>query len=415
MPQIEVIYVGQDAVTQLTQYCNQHQLRRFTLIADANTYHAMGEKVEMALKKQDFDVATLILTGKEVVADEHYLMHIFINAPVDDRTFLAVGSGTLTDITRFVSHRMKSPFIGVPTAPSVDGYASTHAPLVVGGVKESIGAQPPRAIFADIDTLNAAPPAMIAAGYGDLLAKITALADWKIGHILWDEPYDESIAQRLHRTYTDICSQYAGEVGRHTQEGVRQLMNGLIEAGLCMLEFGNSRCASGAEHHISHYWEMKLLQEGRPAILHGAKVSAATVMTAQLFEKFRNLNREELMERLEEVALPERTHEEQHIRDVYGPLADQVMRIQSAFLSLTPEKFDQIKHRIADHWDELQQIAAIVPSPHTVAGLLEQAGAPTNAEMLGLGAEEIELGYLNGHYLRYRFTSVKLARVLSLQ
>jgi hypothetical protein len=55
----------------------------------------------------------------------------------------------------------------------------------------------------------------------------------------------------------------------------KKRLEGLFETGLCMLDFGQTRPASGSEHHISHFWEMKLLLERRPAILHGAKVEVA--------------------------------------------------------------------------------------------------------------------------------------------
>jgi glycerol-1-phosphate dehydrogenase [NAD(P)+] len=408
MTKIDPIYVGEDALAHLTQYCNQNQLKKFVLVADHNTYPVMGEAVEKALKEQGADVATIILTGKEIVADESYLMQVFLHAPTDDRMFISVGSGTVTDITR-----MKSKFISVPTAPSVDGFTSIGAPLVIAGMKDSVFCQAPVAMFADINVLHNCPPAMIAAGFGDLLAKITALADWKIGRILYNEPYDEAIAQRLRKAY-QACFDYADDIRNHSVEGVRQIMNGLIETGLCMLDFGTSRPASGSEHHISHYWELKFLWEGRPAVLHGAKVGVSTVMISQVYEQLRNLSREELMERLEAATLPDRAAEEAQIQKVYGHITDQVFKIQKHFLSMTPERYDDIKHRIADHWDEIREITMLVPDSQSLIDTLARAGAPTTGPELGLSQEEIETGLKNGHYLRDRFTSVKLARVLGL-
>src|SRR5258706_7335749 len=152
MTTINPIYVGPDAVQQLVQYCATKQLSRFTLIADNNTFAALGERVEAALKDQDYDVTSIILTGKEIIADEHYLVQILLRAPVEPSTFIAVSSGTLTDLTRFTSHRKGNPFISMPTAPSVDGFTSIGAPLVISGVKETILCQPPIALFGDLDT-----------------------------------------------------------------------------------------------------------------------------------------------------------------------------------------------------------------------------------------------------------------------
>ena len=199
---------------------------------------------------------------------------------------MAIGSGTITDITRFVSHRTGAAFISMPTAPSVDGFASIGAPLIVDGVKETIICHTPTAIFADVTTLAAAPRGLIAAGFGDMLGKLTSIADWRLGQLLWDEPYDEAIAQRT-LTAVQFCIDNVESIGAASPEGVRKLLEALLESGYCMLDFGSSRPASGAEHHYSHYWEMKLLNEGRPAIYHGAKVGVATALVAEQYAQLR--------------------------------------------------------------------------------------------------------------------------------
>jgi glycerol-1-phosphate dehydrogenase [NAD(P)+] len=128
MSAIDPIYVGSEALPRLVQYCREQGLSRFALIADANTCRALGERVEAALTGEGCAVTPIVLTGEEIVADEHYLVDVLVRAPMDECTFLAVGSGTLTDIARFVSHRMGRPFISLPTAPSVDGFPSIGAP-----------------------------------------------------------------------------------------------------------------------------------------------------------------------------------------------------------------------------------------------------------------------------------------------
>src|SRR5262249_18028884 len=149
-----------------------------------------------ALTAKGKNVAKVILEGDEIITDERYLVQTLIRAPLGACTFLAVGSGTLTDITRFVSHRSGRDFISLPTAPSVDGFTSIGAPLVLNGVKQTIVCQAPIAMFADLDTLCNAPQRLVAAGFGDMIGKITSLADWKLGSLLWNEPFDESIYKR---------------------------------------------------------------------------------------------------------------------------------------------------------------------------------------------------------------------------
>ncbi len=413
MTQIDPIYVGRNAVEKLVQYCEDRCLNRFILVADANTYQAAGSRVESALKARGYEVTGIVLTGDEVIGDEHYLVQVLAHAPLGAATFLAVGSGTLTDITRFISHRTARSFISIPTAPSVDGFASIAAPLVISGVKQTLTCQAPIALFADLDILSNAPQRLIAAGFGDMLGKITSLADWKLGALVWNEPFDPVIYGRTDVAYKN-CIDHADEIGHHLPAGLHVLLDGLIESGLCMLDFGDSRPASGAEHHASHYWEMKLLQEHRAALLHGAKVGFATTHVAGQYARIRQMSRQEMVSHLEAAILPGRDQEIASIHEGYGPLADEVIRDHSAFLDLTGEGFDQLKRRIAGQWDAIQALAADIPTPETIAGYLQQVGAPSSAPDLGLDADEIKRGFRYGHYLRNRFTVMKLSRVLGI-
>lgn len=68
-----------------------------------------------------------------------------------------------------------------------------------------------------------------------------------------------------------------------TEEGIRILMTSLIESGIAMLKFGQSHPASGAEHHLSHFWEMEYLRRGSRALLHGAKVGVACAEISRLY------------------------------------------------------------------------------------------------------------------------------------
>jgi glycerol-1-phosphate dehydrogenase [NAD(P)+] len=407
------IYIGTEAVEKLVEYCQQHGLHHFALVADDNTYRALGERVESALTAQGYEITSIILRGDEIIADETYLVETLIRAPLGECTFLAVGSGTLTDITRFVSHRSGRAFISLPTAPSVDGFTSVGAPLVLRGFKDTINCQAPVALFADLDTLRSAPQRLIAAGYGDMIGKLTSLADWRLGALLWDEPFDEGIYQRVAST-VERTLHNTDAIGQSSAEGVRQLIDALIESGLCMLEVGNSRPASGAEHHTSHYWEMKLLQEHRPAILHGAKVGVALALVAGQYAKIRALSGQEMLDRLEGATFPERDREIDIIREGYGELADGVIAEHRAFLDMTPEQFETVKQRIANRWDEIQAAAATVPPPDEIRQYLRRAGAPATGTSLGLSDDEIKRGLQYGHYLRDRFTVMKLSRVLDV-
>ncbi len=407
------VYIGENAIEPLLQFCKERGLTDFMLVADGNTFPVLGEKVQAALQGAGLNVKSVVFNEPEVVPDEDFIFQVLLRADQVERTYLAVGSGTLTDIARIVSHRTRRPFISLPTAPSVDGFTSPSASLAVRKIKTTVIAQPPMAVFADLATLVAAPQKMIAAGYGDILGKAIALADWQLGHMLWDEPYSPEIAARVRKTL-ESCIAATPEIGRATPEGVRKLMFSLIDSGMCMLDYGNSRPAAGCEHYMSHFLEMKLLREGRHAVLHGAKVALCSLMAADLYARLRQIRRPQAEKQLAVATQPDRNADMQRIRQAFGPIAENLFIEMAPYLDMTPAGFAQLKQRVLEHWDEIQALAAQVPSREKLVDLLNQAGGATNPAGLGLSEEEVQLALTESHFLRNRFTICKLEHLLGL-
>ena len=183
---------------------------------------------------------------------------------------------------------------------------------------------------------------MIAAGFGDLIAKLTSVADWELGHLLWDEPYDATIAKRS-RDVAWAAVNHLDSLANAECDGVQTLMEGLIESGFCMLDFGETRPASGAEHHISHMWEMMLLREGRHSVLHGAKVGVAVIISVQRYDAIKAMSRAEAEARLARAVLPDRDAEIANIRQAFPHMVDEVVGIQAPFLNMSEADFAALK------------------------------------------------------------------------
>ncbi|MEZ4859712.1 MAG: sn-glycerol-1-phosphate dehydrogenase [Caldilineaceae bacterium] len=408
-----LVTVDHQAVDHLLRYIKEHNLTHFVVVADHNTQRVLGERVVAALRGAGCDVISAFFAEEKPVADAQHIFQVLLQCDTQPRAFIAVGSGTITDITRFVSHRTHAEFLAMPTAPSVDGFTSIGAPLIIDGIKATVICHPPSAIFADLAVLSGAPRALIAAGFGDMLGKFTSIADFRLGHLLWDEPYDEAIAQRTLKA-AQLCVDHATEIATASPAAIRILMDALVESGYCMLDFGNSRPASGTEHHYSHYWEMKLMREGRPPILHGAKVGFATILAARLYEQVKALTRADLSDRLEAAPLPPKAQEIAQIEAAYGDLAPEMVVAQRPFLAMTEARFDALKRKILTQWAAIQQLAADVPAAQTVTELLQRVGGPTTGATLGLSDAEVQQGANAAHYLRDRFTVRKLAHYVKL-
>ncbi|MBI9043657.1 MAG: sn-glycerol-1-phosphate dehydrogenase [Anaerolineaceae bacterium] len=402
-----------DILPDLLQYCEDKAYIHFALIADRKTYKAFGEKIHQSLIELNYDVLLILLKSEEIAADEQSIAEIILQLDNLERVFLAVGSGTITDLTRFISHRMRMPFISLPTAPSMDGFAATGAALIHKGMKISVPCHPPAAIFADINTLCHAPQDLIAAGFGDLVGKYTSVADWKIGQLIWGEKFDLSLAARS-LGIANSCQKMAGEVRKRSTAGIESLTQGLIQSSFCILEFGTSEPGSGGEHHFSHYWEMRMLREKRRAVYHGLKVGTATVLVAEYYDRIHKTGKTQLKTILDEAKLPDATTEVAKIQKHFGSAANNILKKQKMFLEMPPEQFERLKDNILHNWEQIQEIASEVPPPEEITDLLRKAKCPLNPEDIDISTEEILDAKQYCHFLRPRFTIHKMMYLLGM-
>ncbi len=366
---IPEIRVEKNAILHIRELIKRKQWKNIVVVYDQNTYLAAGEKLIKFLMNDFEEVIGININENEhgqVIANEESLVQVFIKTPNDADVLIAVGSGTIHDIVRFAGHKMNIPFISVPTAASVDGFTSKGAPLILRGVKQTIQTAAPIAVFADIDVIKAAPREMAAAGFGDILGKYTSLLDWEISKLVGNEPFHEGAAS-LTRKALETCVEYVEEISNADEKGITILMNALIESGLVMQILDYSRPASGAEHHLSHYWEMYLLKTNQKQLLHGAKVGVATTMIVELYKK----NWKKLL------------HSERIKNTVYGNVIEQ-------------------------YGDYIFSVIEKLPTPDELKKLLEKVGGPTTVEELGI-PQEIVIESLNeAHHLRDRCTGLLL-------
>lgn len=302
------------AISQIAPYLLESRYRKVVIAVDNQTYEVAGRRVEESIAQAGIEVHTVRINPNaqgDVIADEASLVQLVLQLKqFSAEAVIAVGSGTLHDITRFSAYTTDIPFLSVPTAPSVDGFNSKGAPLILRGDKQTIVTIGPAAIFADLDILTKAPSPLIAAGFGDMLGKYTSLFDWKFGSLLGEEPYSPVVAEMTRQALLE-CVEHVDEIAARTPKGITLLMSALLESGFAMLLFGQSHPASGAEHHLSHYWEMEFLRIGRRQILHGAKVGVACAQIAELYHRLDD-----------ESLLPINEQHHQTIREEIGHIPD---------------------------------------------------------------------------------------------
>ncbi len=272
-PDIEIV-LGEDAIEQLAQYARDRRWASALLVMDPNTREAAGTRVAQAFANAGLAVEEFLFPERDgLLAGEGEVARV--RAAIDRRELVAVGSGVITDIVRYAAHLSDREFVSVPTAASMDGYASSVAAMQLDGVKVTYRARAPKAIFADPRVAGAAPRELTCAGLGDLLAKATARVDWLAAHLLYGESFSETVAERVLGPLTFAATNAAAVVAGEP-EAIRALLLGLIESGIAMAMIGNSRPASGCEHHASHFWDLLAARGLRPHHPHGLQVGYAT-------------------------------------------------------------------------------------------------------------------------------------------
>ncbi|MCD9025807.1 sn-glycerol-1-phosphate dehydrogenase [Cohnella silvisoli] len=352
MLDIQTVLIEPAATKSIAPYLKENNYRRVSIVADANTYEVIGRALEDSAQASGINVqVTLIKPDKQgdVIADEASVVQLLLDLKLHSAEIvIAAGSGTLHDIARFSAFTVGIPFVSVPTAPSVDGFNSVGAPLIIRGDKQTILAIGPSAIFADLDILTKAPDSMIAAGFGDMLGKYTSLFDWKFGTLAGGEPYSEAVAERTRRALLQ-CVDNSNEIAKRTPLGIEILMRALIESGFAMLQFGQSHPASGAEHHLSHYWEMEFIRTGRRQILHGAKVGVACAQISSLYHRlsidspdlFPPMHRQAIIDEIERI--PDEYTIKELLRKVGGPATTEELGIGEELLERSLREADRIR------------------------------------------------------------------------
>ncbi|MFP7494534.1 sn-glycerol-1-phosphate dehydrogenase [Terribacillus saccharophilus] len=361
------LVVEADALPAISAYLKEKRWHKAVLIMDAQTKAAAGERLAGLLENESIQVHVIELLANhhsQVNADETSLVQVLVETPMDTDVLLAVGAGTIHDITRFCSQKLSIPFVAVPTAASVDGFTSKGAPLILRGVKQTIQTAAPVAVFADLDVLCDAPRPLTAAGFGDILGKFTSLLDWEISAMVGGEPYN-TLAAKMTRRSLDSCIDHIEDIAQGDQAGIKILMQALIESGLVMQVLDFSRPASGAEHHLSHYWEMHLLEKDERQLLHGAKVGVACAIITELYKSW----------------------------------AEQFDALDAA---------GTISAALRENWEEIRLKIAALPTAEALRYYLYQVGAPTSTEEIGIDDKLVQESLNEAYHLRDRCTGLFL-------
>ncbi len=381
------------------------------IVADDNTFAVAGQEVVRQLQTAGRKVAeTLIFPGQPILyADFENVLKLQEKLQTIDAVPVSVGSGTLNDITKLAAHRLGRPYMVVATAASMDGYTAFGAAITKDGFKQTRSCPAPRAFLADLNVLVQAPGEMNSTGYGDLLGKITAGADWILADALEIEP----IEPRAWSLVQDSLRKWTGEpaaLHRGEPAAIQNLLEGLVMSGLAMQISQSSRPASGSEHRFSHLWEMQALGHGEPAIPHGYKVGIGTLASAALYEQVLERDLSKLDVEALCKAWPAQSQVESRIRAAF----DLPMLVESSLQESLAKYIntDQLRQRLLllkHKWPQLRErLKQQMLSTKELRDLLEAAGCPTDPAQIGIDAARLKESYELARYIRSRYTILDL-------
>lgn len=370
---------------------------KLLVVADKNTLAASDGILDI-LEEGGY-ICKLKLYEDLRVADMVQVKEV-IGASQDIDAILSVGSGSLNDICRLASFKISKPFAIFATAPSMDGFAANSAPITEDNFKKSLLCHAPKVIIGDTDLLAKAPQVLKSAGFADMIAKYIALVDWKIAHLVVNEYFCPRIAA-ITKEALDKTMALADEICNENKDAAAALMEGLVLSGLAMTLANATRPASGAEHIVSHFWEIKKMEQGKVSDYHGRKVGVATLLIARLYHDIVRMTPN----------FGKDNTNWGHVFDAYGDnFTEEIKNYNNPSITSKINPDD-----LADKWNKICRfITEELPEYESLMDLMKKAGAVTGLEEIQI-ERSLALDGLKYHpYMRHRINLTRLIPMLGI-
>ncbi len=383
------------------------------IVADVNTYNAAGRAVqEHLLSSPTVVLDPFIFDEPDFYAEYRHVDRLQAFLSENQAIPIAVGSGTINDLTKLAAFLCQRQYLAFATAASMDGYTAYGASISNEGFKQTFFCPAPKAVVVDLEIIAAAPAELNAAGYGDLLAKMPAGADWLVADALGLDPIDKAAWQMVQAPLRSWLADPNGVRQGHLS-ALTGLMEGLLMSGLAMQKTQSSRTASGAEHQFSHLWDNQHLRHNGSIPFHGFKVAIGSLAVAALYHGLLHLSVGNFHHAAHRVAdyWPSRQDiEKMIVRDFPDAKIAGMVLQESREKYQTAAAISQRLERLAGAWPDLQpRLQEQLPPAAELRQWLKQAGAPTHPEEIGISLDRLQNSYRQAQLIRRRYTVLDLA------
>ena len=408
---VKRIDIDKGAVNRLPGHIKDFGYQKIFMVADKNTWKAAGQAAAEALKEAGIAYDKVILDYDEVIPDEHVIGEILAAVVPGSDLILAVGSGTINDLCKLISFRMGLDYIIYATAPSMDGFVSIGSAVILNHVKTTLDCHGPVAVIGDVDVLSQAPMRLIAAGLGDTLGKYTCLFDWKLSRLINDEYYCEEVVEMVETAISTVMK-YSNEVKNRNPEAVKAVTQALVLTGIAMSFVGNSRPASGCEHHFSHFWEMKAFMHGKFPALHGTQVGVGTIIALYLYHMLEN-------QEVDFAAIKATDFDKEawikEIKEVYEVAADGIIAVEEKSQKNNIAMRNKRLEVIEKNWDKIRNmIREDLPKVKDMEDLFAGLDAPIRPTQIDVSLDELYESVIYAKEVRPRYTVLQLIWDLGL-
>ena len=386
---IDLVDIGRGAVERLPESVKNFE--NILLVADSNTYAVCGERVSNLLGTKIKDTC-LFVTTDLLVPDEAAIEAVRAKMTPATDLILGIGSGVINDICKYVSFFAGISSGIVATAPSMDGFASSGAAMILGGMKVTVTTHAPALIIGDTEVLKNAPAEMIRSGYADIIGKYSALNDWKLSRLINGEYLCPEV-YTLVKEKTDLIRSLAKNIAAREDAAIEELMRDLVLIGVTLTLLSTTRPGSGSEHHLSHYFEITGLLEDKPYFLHGTDVGYSTIVTARLREELRALAKPDFG------MVSDETREKCYEK-IYGKIAHEVSDLQKS----AGRYADPVNDIYSEKWNEVVAILNECPTAAEIEEMLTDCGFDLSLFEEMYGAEKIQNGVWFAKDLKDRYS-----------
>lgn len=403
---VEKIVIESGAVSQLEEILEEFQNPVF--ICDSNTRTA----AEPFLEEEFKDYPVIELNPEGLQADNRGVNKVMKQLDYCDRglssvsvdVLVAIGGGTIHDLTRYAATEYDIPFVSIPTAASVDGYAANVAALTWDGLKKTVAGVSPRWILADTDIFSAAPSRLTASGVSDFLGKYISILDWKIAHLVTGEYICEEVCDLLEKALRDV-SRVLEDIRFGDKDAIEKLMYALLLSGLCMQMVESPRPVSGAEHMVSHLWDLNVLNEKTNA-LHGEQVGLGLLIVTDYYKKLGYAIRHKKVTVKSETA---KGLEMSLLEYTFGKKG----LLEGILTENTPNPLEDIDlEELEAQLPEIEDLIDDLPDADDMYAKLHDAGCVHEISSLGIEKEKAELTLQSSPYVRNRLTLLRLSKLL---